>query len=381
MFEKAQKVAKRIKCELWGEFKTGKSAFALSFPKPCVIDTEKGSLFFGDRFEFSVKEVIRWRDLKPVMEWLKANPGKFETLVVDSVTPLYKDLIDSVLEAAKNKAGRETLTQRDWGIVKRRWNGFLQMLVELPIHVVLTVRAKDEYVPSKDEHGEDVSKRTGELIQDVDKSTNYIFDFILRLKCEADKRAKSARYKAVVEGTRRPELRKFQEFDITDRRGFDVVFGDVAKAVCDGRPVGQTTAAEEMQADSATPAAEPAPEPVPPPKGTAEQIGEMLDAFTGAGDPDAPSATAEDIKVLMTRAGQMRWPDGSKFASEDGKRLVRALYKVGSSKDLKKYQTDFLYEEFGKVLAGRAALARDESGDPFVAGTVAAQPDPANVRF
>ncbi len=68
----------------------------------------------------------------------------------------------------------------------------------------------------------------------------------------------------------------------------------------------------------------------------------------------------------MTRAGQLRWFDGSKFTTKQGKELIKALFKVGSTKDLKKSQVDFLYNQFGEVLAGRACLAQDEKGVPFI---------------
>jgi hypothetical protein len=70
--------------------------------------------------------------------------------------------------------------------------------------------------------------------------------------------------------------------------------------------------------------------------------------------------------VLMTRAGQMVWPDGEEFKTADGKSMIQALFKVSSSKELRKPQVDWLYEQFGRVLAGQAYLARDEKGIPFI---------------
>lgn len=98
--------------------------------------------------------------------------------------------------------------------------------------------------------------------------------------------------------------------------------------------------------------------------------------------PDQPSASLDDIKVLMTRAGDMRWPDDAAkcrkqdcsekehahpyFKSTEAKTMIQFLYQAESSKQLRKPQIDFLYEEFGKVLSGRAFLDRDSQGNIYV---------------
>jgi hypothetical protein len=99
--------------------------------------------------------------------------------------------------------------------------------------------------------------------------------------------------------------------------------------------------------------------------------------------PDQPEATLEDIKVLMTRANKMRWPSDTHkcrlqscsanghihpyFKTDDGKSLIRNLYNVESSKELRKPQIDFLYEQFGNVLAGRSFLDRNGQNSVYIA--------------
>lgn len=97
---------------------------------------------------------------------------------------------------------------------------------------------------------------------------------------------------------------------------------------------------------------------------------------------DQPAASLDDIKVLMTRAGDMCWPDDAAkcrkqncsendhvhpyFKSGEAKIMIQFLYQAESSKQLRKPQIDFLYEEFGKVLSGRAYLDRDSQGNIYV---------------
>ena len=105
----------------------------------------------------------------------------------------------------------------------------------------------------------------------------------------------------------------------------------------------------------------------PGPNSTAESIGDLLRTFAGpAIDPSQPTVDGGDIKVLMTRCGQMAWPDGESFNSKDGKAMIQALFKVESTKELRKPQVDWLYEQFGRVLSKQAHLVRDEKGIPFI---------------
>jgi hypothetical protein len=100
-------------------------------------------------------------------------------------------------------------------------------------------------------------------------------------------------------------------------------------------------------------------------------------------NPDQPEASLEDIKVLMTRANKMRWPDDGNqcrrqgcemnghihphFKTADAKSMIGSLYNAESSKELRKPQIDFLYESFGKVLSGAAFLDRDGQGTVYIA--------------
>lgn len=358
MFEPAHKVRRWVKVALWGDKKTGKTRFALSFPKPCVIDTERGSLLYSDQFKFDVKDANRWKELGEVLDWLDGNPGKYQTLVIDSLTVFYQDLVSEVTDYVRNKRGNEVLTYMDWGTIKRRWKALLVRLTDLDMNVVLVMREKDEYEQTKDHNGQEITRKTGEHLPDIEKSTGYVFDFILHLTAQEDKKSKKARYMVTVDGSRRPELPKFMSVDLTGKTGYDSVFKPLESVLLEGKAA--------PKRDEVAPS-------VPEMPSTAEALGDINEMFVAAPHREDPPATSEDIKVLMTRCGQMTWPNGDQFNSKDGKALIRALYKIESSKDLKKFQVDFLYTEFGKVLAGKASLARDEKEIPYVASAPVAR--------
>jgi hypothetical protein len=172
-FTKAKKVKRYVKVALWGDKKSGKTRFGLSFPKPCVIDTERGTLLYADKYDFAVKDANRWQELLQALDALEKGGHEYETLVIDSLTIFWQDLIDVQIEYVKNRRGNEVLSTGDWGTIKRRWKSFINRLVDLNMHVVLVMREKDEYVNETDaphRRGEEQEdRRTSPRCREVDR--------------------------------------------------------------------------------------------------------------------------------------------------------------------------------------------------------------------
>jgi hypothetical protein len=369
VFSKASKVRRFIKVALYGDKKSGKSKAALSFPEPSVADAERGTLLYADEFNFGVRDANRWQELMDILTWLEKNDHPYKSFVVDSLTVFWQDLVEVQTQYALNRRNSEILTQGDWGIIKRRWKGFLNRLIDLDMNVVLVMREKDEYENYQDPRtGEDKNRKTGEKMADAEKSTGYVFDFILRLYTVEDKKKKASRHFATVEGTRHKKLPKYSTFDITDKKLYDVLFTALEKDLLSGAAAPKREIPKEPATGSEK-EPEASSEPIGKPSGATEHVGAMLQRWTALGTPanGESKATPEDLKVLMTRANQLAWPSGEKFKSADGKDMIKALFKVESTKDLTKPQVDFIYEEFGRVLSETAVLARDEKGIPFVA--------------
>jgi hypothetical protein len=398
-FEDPVKQKKYLKIALFGKGGTGKTRFALSFPKVCIVDSEKGSQPYIGRYEFQVKVANRWRQLEPILTWIRAHPGVYETLVIDSATVFYLDLIQDIIDYIKNKRGNETMTHGDWGVEKRRFAAFLGMLTELPMNVILSFREKDEYSETTSKSGEEIRKKTGEFLLDADKQTEYLFDIALRCFTEENKKTKESKFLVACTKTRYDWMPKYSVHDVTKKRAFKELFephvGEMLDApdapvieptepiliVPDGK---LTPEAVDLATPPGTPE-DPPPMDLSKPTATPEENQADLKRFFGVTpiEPDQPEATLEDIKVLMTKSGEMRWPDDAQkcrkqncdanghihpfFAGKDGKSLIYSLYNVESTRDLRKPQVDFLHLEFGKVLAGRAFLDRDGQGTVYVA--------------
>jgi hypothetical protein len=375
MFEKATKAKRFFKVALWGDKKSGKTRGALSFPGPCVIDGERGTLMYAEKYDFSVRDANHWKELLDTMDFLETTKDHgFLTLVIDPLTIFWQDLCDQQVEYVRNRRGNEILSTGDWGMIKRRWKNLMNRLIDIDMHVVLVMREKDQYDSYVDpKTGEEKSRRTGEHLPDAEKSTGYVFDFILHCYTEENKKKGESRHFVQIDGSRRDELAKYATFETTNKELYKALFlpmegvlkGEKATSKTRGggahAPPTPVDAAPDEDAKGA-----------PPLPSAAEAVGDIMSKFAGP-DPNEPAASGEDLKVLMTRAGQLRWSDDTKFNTKDGKALIKALFKVESTKDLKKSQADFLYAQFGEVLAGRAYLARDEKGNPMISAAGAAQ--------
>ena len=399
-FEDPVKQKKYLKIALFGKGGTGKTRFALSFPKVCIVDSEKGSQPYIGRYDFQVKVANRWRQLEPILTWIRAHPGVYETLVIDSATVFYLDLIQDIIDYIKNKRGNEVMTRGDWGVEKRRFAAFLGMLTELPMNVILSFREKDEYSETTNKLGEEILKKTGEFLLDADKQTEYLFDIALRCFTEENKKTKESKFLVACTKTRYDWMPKYSVHDVTKKRAYKELFESHVGEMLDApdapvveptEPIlivpDQTPVQESAKEDPADPVMKDLPdnpEPVPPVGTPEENIREITETF-GVTKPsdDQPEATLEDIKVMMTRANQMRWPDDghkcrkqgcsanghihANFKGAEAKSMIRSLYGVESSKELRKPQVYFLYEEFGKVLTGKAFLDRDGQGTVYIA--------------
>jgi hypothetical protein len=139
---------------LWGPSGAGKTFSAMKFaqdlPGPlAVIDTERSSAEkYADKFDFDVVEGRPSNDPRAFAEviWWAAQNG-YGTLLIDTLTPAWSgpggatDLNDQI---ATQKHGGNTF--RAWSETNAIIDVLLRALLEAPIHIIATVRAKQVYV-------------------------------------------------------------------------------------------------------------------------------------------------------------------------------------------------------------------------------------------
>lgn len=218
---KPKSIQKRLKAFFYGSAKVGKTTAAIQFPKPYLIDTERGAendkyvnildkkggvIFQTNDFEEVIKEV----------KLLLTEKHEYKTLVIDPLTTLYNDLV----EKAANKVGTEF--GRHYNEASKRVKHLYNLLLRLDMNVIITSHAKNEYGPNMSVIGQTF---------DCYKKMDYLFDLIL----EIQKRGKKERV-AVVRGTRldgfqEDEIFPFSYEEICHRYGKDILEKECESAV------------------------------------------------------------------------------------------------------------------------------------------------------
>lgn len=197
-FQPAAVVQKKAKVLVYGEPGTGKTVFAIGkagvipgWPKVALIDTEGGADLYGGQVPFDILRTKSFGDILDAIEAVKADHGRtWHTLVIDPISVVWQVLQDAGQQAAEARAARFgrpaediLLTQRDWGLIKRRLYSAMTEMVNLPVNVILTAHLRDILETRRDSRGQEIAVKVGEK-PDAEKKTGYWPDVIIRMVVE-----------------------------------------------------------------------------------------------------------------------------------------------------------------------------------------------------
>lgn len=138
-------------------------AFALG-KKVAVIDSEHGSIkkYQGDSpdgipWDFHVHELHTYSPTEYTAAILDAAKEGFDVLLVDSFSHAWNGL-DGALEMVAKKGGNSFTAWKDVTPLHVR---MVEAILSVPMHVVVTMRSKTEYVLEEDERGKKVPRKIG----------------------------------------------------------------------------------------------------------------------------------------------------------------------------------------------------------------------------
>lgn len=167
-FAKATKRQSYGRLALIGPSGSGKTYSALRIAsamgkRVAVIDTERGSASkYADVFGFDVLELESHAPARYVEALRLAEAEGYEVVIVDSLSHAWagKDgALEQVDRAAKRSQSGNTFMA--WRDVTPQHNALVDALVQLRAHLIVTMRAKTEYVFEEDGRGKKVPKKVG----------------------------------------------------------------------------------------------------------------------------------------------------------------------------------------------------------------------------
>lgn len=192
---KATSVEKRLKVLFYGQAGVGKTTAAINFPKPYIIDTERGSENnqYTKLLDKNGGMVFHCTDFDDVIKEVKSlisEKHEFKTIIIDPFTTIYNNLLDSESMKVGTDYGKH------YGEANKKSRQLINLLIRLDMNVIITMHSKNEYM-----------KQGKELLisgQTFDgyKKLDYLFDLVIEVKKKGKDR------QGIVKKTR---IEKFEE--------------------------------------------------------------------------------------------------------------------------------------------------------------------------
>jgi hypothetical protein len=183
-FTHASKEQAKARIALTGPSGSGKTYTALVVAtelgeRVAVVDTERGSAAkYADRFDFDILQMATFEPTALVDALAVAADAGYDVIVVDSFSHFWSGaggMLEQVDNAAKRAGSGGSFA--GWREARPMERAMIDALLAYPGHVVVTMRAKTEYVVETDERGRKVPRKVG-LKPDQRDGIEYEFDIV-----------------------------------------------------------------------------------------------------------------------------------------------------------------------------------------------------------
>ncbi len=224
--KKPKTIKKRLKALFFGAPGVGKTTASLAFPRPYLMDTEKGAendqyvktldrvggMYFGpDEGATNLDEIIN------EVTALLSTKHNFRTLIIDPLTVPYNDELD---KSAKMLVTKEdplgTAYSRHKGPADRKLKHLVNLILRLDMNVIITSHAKGEW-----KNGQP----TGTDTFDCYAKLEYIFDVVFLIQKRGAERVGIVR-KTRVEAFPEGDVFPFSYDEIANRYGREILERD-----------------------------------------------------------------------------------------------------------------------------------------------------------
>lgn len=164
MFQKAQRKKAKLRLSITGISGTGKTWSALEIAtgmggKIALIDTEAGrGELYGDNFEYDCTQISAPFSPQKYVEAIKeAEKAGYDILIIDSLSHAWVGE-GGVLSIAERMGGQ---FQNGWKVATPQHNSLVEAIVQSKMHIIVTMRAKAEYVVEQNEKGKYAPRKVG----------------------------------------------------------------------------------------------------------------------------------------------------------------------------------------------------------------------------
>jgi AAA domain len=191
----AERKQAKIKMALQGPSGSGKTMGALliayglcqNWNKIAVIDTENYSAsLYAHLGKYSVLNITAPFTPEKYMEAIKVcTEAGVEVIIIDSISHEWEGS-GGILDIHSNMTGNSFT---NWGKLTPRHNAFVQAILQNPVHIIATIRSKQEYVLSE-RNGKQVPEKVGlkgVTREGMDYECTLVFDVDIKHNAIASK--------------------------------------------------------------------------------------------------------------------------------------------------------------------------------------------------
>jgi hypothetical protein len=243
---KPKSIEKRLKALFYGRAGVGKTTAAIQFPRPYLIDTERGAendqyvkllnKSGGAYFHTTDPEELRKELLS-----LLSEKHPYKTVVIDPITVIYDRLVDEGLQLKGDQFGRYKMHS------DRLMKNILNLLTRLDLNVITTCHAKAKWVRSKNAKGEDQATQDGFTFDGYPK-LDYLYDLMFEIEKREDGGRVGVVRKTRIDGFPEGEVFPFSYDEVARRYGKDILERDaVAQALATSDQVARIKQFMELQ--------------------------------------------------------------------------------------------------------------------------------------
>lgn len=188
-FKRATKAQSKLRMAIDGPSGSGKTYTALTFATAlaagktiAVIDTERGSASkYADRFTFDVLELTDFAPQNYIEAIKSAEQVGYTVIVLDSISHAWEGTGGSLEQhekATMREPGRNSYTA--WRDVTKVQNDFVAAMLQSTAHIIVTMRAKMDYIQVKNDEGKTKIEKVG--LNPVQRNgIEYEFDIVADL--------------------------------------------------------------------------------------------------------------------------------------------------------------------------------------------------------